>query len=84
MHWREPISTIAFKPRYRIGESRGAGVAFGEIHIPYWEEAGFIRRTCRVTDQFFWTRDSERDTCGDSIEDPYTFLGKPIIDGFPM
>ncbi len=59
-------------------------MAFGEIHIPYWEEAGFTRRTCRVTGQFFWSRDSERDTCGDSVEDPYTFIGKPIIEGFPM
>ena len=59
-------------------------MAFGEIHIPYWEEAGFTRRTCRVTDQFFWTRDSQRETCGDSVEDPYTFIGNPIIDGFPM
>ena len=59
-------------------------MAFGEIHIPYWEEAGFIRRTCRVTDQFFWSRDPVRETCGDSIEDPYTFIGKPIIEGFPM
>ena len=59
-------------------------MAFGEIYIPYWEEAGFTRRTCRVTDQFFWTRDSQRETCGDSVEDPYTFIGKPIIEGFPM
>ncbi len=59
-------------------------MAFGEIHIPYWEEAGFVRRTCRVTNQFFWTRDPSRDTCGDSVEDSYTFIGKPIIDGYPM
>ena len=59
-------------------------MAFGEIQIPYWEEAGFARRTCRVTGQFFWTRDSERETCGDSVEDSYTFIGKPIIEGFPM
>ena len=59
-------------------------MAFGEIHIPYWEEAGFIRQTCRVTNQFFWTRDSNRETCGDSVEDSYTFIGKPIIEGFSM
>ena len=59
-------------------------MAFGEIHIPYWEEAGFIRQTCRVTNQFFWTRDSDRETCGDSVEDSYTFIGKPIIEGFSM
>ena len=78
------ILTIAFKSRHRIGEPRGDSVAFGEIHIPFWEEAGFIRRTCRVTEQFFWTRDANRETCGDSVEDPYTFIGKPIIEGFPM
>tara|TARA_B100000676_G_scaffold182543_2_gene179397 strand:- start:446 stop:3364 length:2919 start_codon:yes stop_codon:yes gene_type:complete len=78
------ILTIAFKSRHRIGQPRGDSVAFGEIHIPFWEEAGFIRRTCRVTEQFFWTRDANRETCGDSVEDPYTFIGKPIIEGFPM
>ena len=78
------ILTIAFKSGHRIGKHRGESVAFGEIHIPYWEEAGFIRRTCRVTGQFFWTRDPTRDTCGDSVEDSYTFIGKPIIDGYPM
>jgi len=78
------ILTIAFKSRHPIGEYRGDSVAFGEIHIPYWEEAGFVRRTCRVTNQFFWTRDPSRDTCGDSVEDSYTFIGKPIIDGYPM
>ncbi len=59
-------------------------MAFGEIHIPYWEEAGFHRQICRVTNQFFWTRDLSRDTCGDSTEDPYTFIGNPIIEGYPV
>jgi alanyl-tRNA synthetase len=58
-------------------------MAFGEIHIPYWEEVGFHRQICRVTNQFFWTRDASRDTCGDSTEDSYTFIGNPIIEGFP-
>ena len=55
---------------------------FGEIFIPYWEEAEFQRKICRITKQIFWTRDPNRDTCGDSIEDPYTFIGSPIINGF--
>ena len=67
-----------------MGRVRSDSVTFGEIHIPYWEEAGFIRRTCRVTGQYFWTRDPLRDTCGDSTEDSYTFIGSPIIDGFSM
>ncbi len=58
-------------------------MAFGEIHIPYWDEVGFHRQICRVTNLFFWTRDASRDTCGDSTEDSYTFIGNPIIEGFP-
>ena len=60
----------------------GDSLEFGEIFIPYWEEAGFQRKKCRVTNQIFWSRDTKRDTCGDSIEDSYTFIGSPIIRGF--
>ena len=59
-------------------------MAFGEIHIPFWEESGHICKTCRVTGARFWTRDENRTTCGDSTEDPYTFIGNPAIEGFPM
>ncbi len=59
-------------------------MAFGEIHIPFWEESGHICKTCRVTGVRFWTRDESRTTCGDSTEDPYTFIGNPVIEGFPM
>ncbi|MDP6562409.1 MAG: alanine--tRNA ligase [Candidatus Thalassarchaeum sp.] len=59
-------------------------MAFGEVHIPYWEESGHVCKTCRVTGARFWTRDTSRTTCGDSTEDPYTFIGNPTIDGFPM
>ena len=59
-------------------------VVFGEVHIPFWEESEHIRRTCSVTGLYFWTRDENRKTSGDTHEDPYTFIGSPIIDGFPM
>ncbi|MBK69782.1 MAG: alanine--tRNA ligase [Euryarchaeota archaeon] len=57
-------------------------MTFGEIEIPFWEESGHGLRICRVTGLRFWTRDAGRDTCGDTSEDPYTFIGSPIIDGF--
>tara|TARA_B100000700_G_scaffold98623_1_gene111051 strand:+ start:9919 stop:12789 length:2871 start_codon:yes stop_codon:yes gene_type:complete len=57
-------------------------VTFGEIVIPFWEESGHALRICRVSGLRFWTRDPRRDTCGDTSEDPYTFIGSPIIDGF--
>ena len=59
-------------------------MTFGEVHIPFWEESGHIRRTCSVTGLYFWTRDISRSTSGDTNEDPYTFIGSPIIDGYPM
>ena len=59
-------------------------MVFGEVHIPFWEESGHFRRTCSVTGLYFWTRDKNRTTSGDTNEDPYTFIGSPIIDGFPM
>ena len=58
-------------------------MAFGEIDIPFFHDAGFVRKKCRVSDLWFWTRDKSRDTCGDTIEDEYTFIGKPLIAGFP-
>jgi alanyl-tRNA synthetase len=59
-------------------------MVFGEVHIPFWDESGHMRRTCSVTGLYFWTRDNNRTTSGDTHEDPYTFIGSPIIDGFPM
>ena len=55
-------------------------MGFGEISIPYWEESGHILKICKVTVLRFWTRDSNRSTCGDTNEDPYTFIGNPIIE----
>ena len=57
---------------------------FGEVHIPFWSESGHFCKICTVTGARFWTRDENRKTCGDSAEDPYTFIGKPIITGFPI
>ena len=59
-------------------------MVFGDVHIPFWDESGHTRRTCSVTGLYFWTRDNNRTTSGDTHEDPYTFIGSPIIDGFPM
>ena len=56
---------------------------FGEVDIPFWSESGHVCKKCSVTGARFWTRDENRGTCGDSTEDPYTFIGNPIISGFP-
>ena len=59
-------------------------MTFGEVEIPFWEESGHVCKTCIITGSRFWTRDQSRETCGDSTEDPYTFIGEPIIDGFQI
>ena len=58
-------------------------MAFGDIDIPFFHESGFVRKRCSVSDLWFWTRDESRDTCGDTVADEYTFIGNPLISGFP-
>ena len=57
-------------------------MTFGDIEIPFWKESGHLLRKCRVSGLRFWTRDGGRETCGDTSDDPYTFIGNPIIEGF--
>ena len=52
------------------------------IDLAVFHQNGYVRKQCRVTSLWFWTSDSERDTCGDTTEDEYTFIGAPLIDGF--
>jgi len=49
-----------------------------------FHENGYVRKQCRVTNLWFWTTDQSRDTCGDTSEDEYTFIGKPLIQGYEM
>ncbi|MDP7000346.1 MAG: hypothetical protein QGH90_00440, partial [Candidatus Poseidoniaceae archaeon] len=53
------------------------------IDLPYFHENGFARLKCRVTGLTFWSRNHSRDTCGDTPEDEYTFIGSPLISGYP-
>ncbi len=57
-------------------------MTFGDIDAPFLSEAGFVRKKCKVTDLYFWTRDPSRETSGDTVEDEYTFIGTPLIPGF--
>ena len=54
------------------------------IDLTVFHENGYVRKQCRVTDLWFWTTDQLRDTCGDTSEDEYTFIGKPLIQGYEM
>jgi len=52
------------------------------IDLQVFHENGYTRSQCRVSGLWFWSCDPQRDTCGDTEEDEYTFIGAPIIDGF--
>jgi alanyl-tRNA synthetase len=54
------------------------------IDLTVFHENGYVRKQCRVTNLWFWTTDQSRDTCGDTSEDEYTFIGKPLIQGYEM
>ena len=52
------------------------------IDLSVFHDNGYVRKQCRVTGLWFWSTDLDRDTCGDTSEDEYTFIGKPLISGF--
>ncbi len=47
--------------------------------IAYFADAGFVRKVCSKCGSGFWTRDYERDTCGDAPCDTYAFIGAPVL-----
>jgi alanyl-tRNA synthetase len=57
-------------------------MALPPIDLAVFHANGFVRKQCRVTALWFWTCDESRETCGDTAEDEYTFIGAPLIDGF--
>jgi len=54
------------------------------IDLAVFHENGFLRKQCTITGLWFWTTDEARETCGDTTEDEYSFIGAPLIQGYPM
>ena len=54
------------------------------IDLAVFHENGFVRKQCTITSLWFWTTDGDRVTCGDTTEDEYSFIGAPLIQGYPM
>ena len=63
-------------------QTGGVGLSLPPIDLEVFHNNGYVRRQCRITNLWFWTCDDERTTCGDTHEDEYTFIGKPLIEGF--
>ncbi|MEZ5334894.1 MAG: alanine--tRNA ligase [Methanolobus sp.] len=50
-----------------------------EYQLDFFSENGFVRKQCSKCGKYFWTRDTERVTCGDAPCDPYSFIGNPVF-----
>lgn len=50
-----------------------------EYQIDFFKDNGFVRKQCTKCGAFFWTRDLDRETCGDAPCDPYSFIGNPVF-----
>ncbi len=51
-----------------------------EYRLDYFEEEGFVRRECRECGDHFWTRDEEREICGEPPCGEYQFIDNPGFD----
>jgi alanyl-tRNA synthetase len=50
-----------------------------EYQLDFFKYNGFVRKQCQTCGKFFWTRDLDRNTCGDAPCDPYSFIGSPVF-----
>ncbi|OVE83517.1 alanine--tRNA ligase [Natronolimnobius baerhuensis] len=48
-----------------------------EYRLEYFEEEGFVRTECPECGAHFWTRDEDRETCGEPPCEEYDFIGSP-------
>jgi len=51
-----------------------------EYRVPFFEEAGFVRRRCPKCGEHFWTQNPDQETCGEASSHgcaTYTFIGDP-------
>jgi len=48
-----------------------------DYRVKLFDELGFERKQCTECNQWFWTLDKDRTTCGDSPCDEYSFIGSP-------
>ena len=48
--------------------------------LPFFKEAGFLRKTCASCQAHFWTLDAARTLCGDPPCVEYQFIGEPVSD----
>jgi len=51
-----------------------------EYSLPFFKEAGYVRKLCPKCRQYFWTQNPDQETCGEARPEGctfYTFIGNP-------
>ena len=51
-----------------------------EYALPFFKEEGFVRKLCPKCGEYYWTQNSNQETCGESTSEEcayYTFLNNP-------
>ncbi|WP_132059161.1 alanine--tRNA ligase [Halorussus amylolyticus] len=51
-----------------------------EYRLDYFEAEGFVRKECSECGAHFWTRDRDRETCGEPPCEEYDFIDNPSLD----
>ena len=46
------------------------------LKLEFFKEHGYIRKKCPICNEYFWTSDPNRITCGEAPCEPYSFIGK--------
>jgi alanyl-tRNA synthetase len=50
-----------------------------EYQLDYFRQNGLVRKTCTKCGAAFWTRDPDREICGDAPCETYNFIGNPVF-----
>ena len=50
-----------------------------DYQLDYFRNEGFERRICTSCGAAFWSRDPDRQVCGDAPCEPYSFIGDPVF-----
>ena len=51
-----------------------------EYQLDYFHSQGLTRKICKNCGSAFWTRDPDRELCGDAPCEPYSFIGHPVFN----
>ncbi len=52
----------------------------GNLNLEFFSKENFSKKKCVKCGSYFWTKDSERESCGDPPCDSYSFIGKSPVE----